>query len=190
MGRPAARVADFVSHPPPVYVLTPKEGSLDDVLDDYLDAARDSSSRGSIGNSNQQTSDASLQKSIEASIETSDDETANYLERTLDSFSDGGFADVFNEGSFDTFLPGNSISSIGGLSNVIIGGRPAWRAEKDTHFCPWHGPGQVLIETASKTVFVNGFPACRQGDVVREPPREMGIPNVIIGGCMSVFIGG
>jgi uncharacterized Zn-binding protein involved in type VI secretion len=192
MGRPAARVADFVSHPPPIYVLTPIEGSLDDVLDDYLDAARNSTSSGSSGSSN--SLDTSLKTSFEEGIEATeasgDDETASYLQRTLDTFSDGGYGDVFNEGIFDTFVSGSAISSLGGVSNVIIGGRPAWRAEKDTHFCPWHGPGKVLIETASKTVFINGFPACRQGDIVREPPREIGIPNVIIGGCMSVFIGG
>ncbi len=61
----------------------------------------------------------------------------------------------------------------------------------DTHVCatplpiPPHGPGFVI--DGSKTVMINGLPACRQGDTVLEalgPPNKiaMGLPTVIIGG--------
>ena len=69
---------------------------------------------------------------------------------------------------------------------AIAGGMP------DIHICatppippPPHGPG-ICID-GSKTVLINGLPACRMGDTLLEalgPPDKivMGAPNVIIGG--------
>jgi uncharacterized Zn-binding protein involved in type VI secretion len=76
-----------------------------------------------------------------------------------------------------------------GSSNVLIGSQPAWRALCDSHLCPLstpnpHGVGVVLM--GSTTVYINSFPAVRQGDQVIEagPPNAilMGMPTVIIGG--------
>ncbi len=60
----------------------------------------------------------------------------------------------------------------------------------DLHFCttpspvPPHGPGVVV--DGSNTVFINGLPACFQGNPVIEP---LGSANKITGGCSSVRIG-
>ena len=55
-----------------------------------------------------------------------------------------------------------------GSPNVWIGGMPAWRALVDPHVCPLvtalvpHVGG--VVAKGSLTVFINGFPAARQGD--------------------------
>ncbi|HEV2860985.1 MAG TPA: PAAR domain-containing protein [Pyrinomonadaceae bacterium] len=77
-----------------------------------------------------------------------------------------------------------------GSANVLIGGKPAWRATADTHVCPLvtgvvpHVGGVVLM--GSTTVLINNLPAARQGDQIVEagPPNSiaMGEPTVIIGG--------
>lgn len=77
-----------------------------------------------------------------------------------------------------------------GSVNVLIGGKPAWRATADTHVCPLvtgvvpHVGGVVAL--GSTTVLINNLPAARQGDMVVEagPPNSiaMGEPTVIIGG--------
>jgi uncharacterized Zn-binding protein involved in type VI secretion len=76
-----------------------------------------------------------------------------------------------------------------GSTNVMIGGKPAWRAGADFHSCPMvngtvpHVGGMVSVGSA--TVLINGMPAARQGDMVTEagPPNSiaMGEPTVIIG---------
>jgi uncharacterized Zn-binding protein involved in type VI secretion len=61
----------------------------------------------------------------------------------------------------------------------------------DMHQCgtpliaPPHGPGLVI--DGSKTVFINGLPACRSGDTVLE---AIGPPNKIAKGLPTVTIGG
>ena len=61
----------------------------------------------------------------------------------------------------------------------------------DIHMCfvpspmPPHGAGVVL--DGSKTVIINGLPACREGDTVTE---ALGGPNKIVMGCKTVIIGG
>lgn len=76
-----------------------------------------------------------------------------------------------------------------GSVNVLIGGRPAWRAGTDFHACPlFNGPfvphvGGV-VAVGSPTVLIGGLPAVRQGDLVAEAP-----PNAIVLGELTVLIG-
>jgi len=76
-----------------------------------------------------------------------------------------------------------------GSPNVFIGGMPAWRVGVDVHNCPLvsglvpHVGG--VVQMGSTTVFINGFPAVRQGDVI----VENGPPNTITTGCTTVIIG-
>jgi uncharacterized Zn-binding protein involved in type VI secretion len=66
---------------------------------------------------------------------------------------------------------------------------PAWLASKDLHTCPLvtvlvpHVGGMVQI--GSMTVFINGLPAARQGDMI----IENGPPNTIAAGAPTVQIG-
>jgi uncharacterized Zn-binding protein involved in type VI secretion len=76
-----------------------------------------------------------------------------------------------------------------GSANVLIGGKPAWRATADFHSCPLvdaavgaHVGGVVLV--GSVTVLINNLPAARQGDIIGEP-----IPDSIVVGCPTVLIG-
>jgi uncharacterized Zn-binding protein involved in type VI secretion len=77
-----------------------------------------------------------------------------------------------------------------GSITVLIGGMPAWRAVSDTHACPLvtvlvpHVGGVVVV--GSTTVFINGLPAARQGDILVEAAP----PNAIAIGCPTVLIGG
>jgi uncharacterized Zn-binding protein involved in type VI secretion len=72
--------------------------------------------------------------------------------------------------------------------NVLIGGRPAWRATADFHACPLvngvvpHVGGIVAL--GSLTVLINNLPAARQGDFVAEAR-----PNSILFGELTVLIG-
>jgi uncharacterized Zn-binding protein involved in type VI secretion len=77
----------------------------------------------------------------------------------------------------------------GGSLDVFIGGQPAWRAGVDLHTCPLTS-GNVphvggLTQPGSATVYINGFPAARQGDTV----VEAGPPNTITAGDATVQIG-
>lgn len=77
----------------------------------------------------------------------------------------------------------------GGSPDVLIGGRPAWRALTDFHSCPLstgtvpHLGGTVVA--GSSSVLINGVPAARQGDTI----PESGPPNTIATGCPTVLIG-
>jgi uncharacterized Zn-binding protein involved in type VI secretion len=76
-----------------------------------------------------------------------------------------------------------------GSPNVLIGGKPAWRALADVHACPLvtgvvpHVGGTVAV--GSSTVLINNMPAARQGDSI----VESGPPNTIVGGEPTVIIG-
>lgn len=84
---------------------------------------------------------------------------------------------------------GTPLSPGPGSANVLIGGRPAWRALADVHACPLvdgvkpHVGGVVLV--GSTTVMIGGLPAARQGDQV----VEAGAPNAIALGSLTVMIG-
>jgi uncharacterized Zn-binding protein involved in type VI secretion len=79
--------------------------------------------------------------------------------------------------------------SPGGSPNVLVGGRPAWRAAVDTHTCPLTS-GTVphvggVVSQGEPTVLINGFPATSVGDTI----VENGPPNRITTGCPSVRVG-
>jgi uncharacterized Zn-binding protein involved in type VI secretion len=84
---------------------------------------------------------------------------------------------------------GTPLSPGPGSINVLIGGQPAWRAAADNHVCPItsgvdaHVGGVVAM--GSTTVFINNLPAARVGDNI----VEVGPPNSIIMGCLTVIIG-
>jgi uncharacterized Zn-binding protein involved in type VI secretion len=84
---------------------------------------------------------------------------------------------------------GTPLSPGPGSMNVLIGGRPAWRATADFHACPLvtgvipHVGGVVAL--GSVTVLINSLPAARQGDMV----VESGPPNAITLGEPTVLIG-
>ena len=79
----------------------------------------------------------------------------------------------------------------GGSLDVMIGGKPAWRALDDVHTCLLvngtvpHVGGPVL--KGSLTVFIDKRPAVRSLDSVVE---SGGGPNQITAGCPTVVIGG
>src|SRR5262245_26536628 len=85
---------------------------------------------------------------------------------------------------------GTPLSPGVGSINVLIGGKPAWRATADTHVCPLvtgtvpHVGGVVTI--GSTTVMINNLPAARQGDKIIESAP----PNAIAAGDPTVMIGG
>lgn len=84
---------------------------------------------------------------------------------------------------------GTPLSPGPGSTNVLIGGKPAWRATADFHTCPlFTGPAPHVggtVAMGSTTVLINNLPAARQGDMIVEsgPPNSivMGEPTVIIG---------
>ena len=89
----------------------------------------------------------------------------------------------------DVTSHGTPLSPGPGSVDVLIGGKPAWRATADFHTCPLvtgtvpHVGGVVAM--GSTTVLINNLPAARQGDMVVEsgPPNSisMGEPTVMIG---------
>ncbi|GFN30004.1 PAAR domain-containing protein [Paenibacillus xylaniclasticus] len=75
-----------------------------------------------------------------------------------------------------------------GSSNVLIGGKPAWRAGSDFHACALATPNPHVggvVAAGSATVFINGLPAVRMGDSI----TEAGGPNAIVMGEPTVLIG-
>lgn len=90
--------------------------------------------------------------------------------------------------SSDATSHGTPLSGVGS-PNVLIGGKPAWRAVVDFHSCPMvtgttpHVGG--IVSAGSSTVLINNFPATRLGDQI----TEAGPPNTIVAGCPTVLIG-
>lgn len=89
----------------------------------------------------------------------------------------------------DNTSHGTPLSPGPGCPTVLIGGKPAWRTNSDTHVCPLsdgpkpHVGGVVLV--GSTTVLIGGLPAVRQGDNV----VEAGAPNAVTLGESTVMIG-
>ncbi len=89
----------------------------------------------------------------------------------------------------DNTAHGTPLSPGPGSSNVLIGGRPAWRVGIDTHICPLvtgtvpHATGLVLV--GSTTVLINGAFAVRVNDQIVESAP----PNSIVSGDVTVLIG-
>ena len=89
----------------------------------------------------------------------------------------------------DTTAHGTPLGPGPGSVDVMIGGKPAWRANSDFHNCPLvtgtvpHVGGMVTMGSA--TVLINNLPAVRMGDMITEsgPPNSvaMGEPTVMIG---------
>jgi uncharacterized Zn-binding protein involved in type VI secretion len=84
---------------------------------------------------------------------------------------------------------GTPLSPGPGSANVLIGGKPAWRATADFHSCPL-STGTVphvggVVAMGSVTVLINNLPAARQGDMIVEsaPPNSIAVgePTVLIG---------
>jgi uncharacterized Zn-binding protein involved in type VI secretion len=89
----------------------------------------------------------------------------------------------------DMTAHGTPLGPSPGALNVLIGGKPAWRALVDAHACPLvtgvvpHVGGVVAV--GSQTVWIGGAPAARQGDQI----VEAGPANAIAAGCPTVMIG-
>ncbi|MDS0260500.1 PAAR domain-containing protein [Haloarcula sp. S1CR25-12] len=89
----------------------------------------------------------------------------------------------------DSTAHGKPLSGGTGSPNVLIGGKPAWRAGMDMHVCPLtsglapHVGG--VVGKGSTSVLINGMPAARMGDKI----IESGPPNTILSGDTTVLIG-
>lgn len=88
----------------------------------------------------------------------------------------------------DTTAHGTPLGPGPGSTNVLIGGRPAWRVGSDVHACPLtdpkpHGSGSVVV--GSTTVMINNVPAARVGDSIVEATSA----NAIVAGEPTVLIG-
>jgi len=165
MGKPAARITDKVAHPLPP-VLTGGPGSLN-VLIGSLPAWRGVPTGVVAGlQAAKQVADAAIQTveaASKAALSTPAAPAAQAAEQTTKT------------------------SFLGSMSSSIT----ASAGGADIHACttplpiPPHGPGIVI--DGSKTVLINGLPACRVGDTILE---ALGPQNKITGGCNSVLIGG
>ncbi len=162
---PAARVGDSVSHPLPP-VLGPGPGSTD-VLIGNMPAWR------GVG----AAAAAAILEAKEASeklIKEAEDTTAEATSAEEEKLA---------KADEDTLKDAEALA----MGSMIAGAAGA----ADMHACttvlpiPPHGSGVVV--DGSQTVFINGLPACRQGDTIVEP---IGPPNLISKGESTVIIGG
>ena len=165
MGKPAARVTDTVAHPIPP-VLGPGPGSLN-VLIGGLPAWRGvPTAVASALQSAKKTSDAAI-KTAEAASKAA-------------AGTPGAPAAIAAEETTKATAAatmGSTITSSAGGADIHMCGTPLP--------IPPHGPGVVI--DGSKTVLINGLPACFLGNTILE---AVGPPNKITGGCLQVLIGG
>ncbi len=165
MSKPAARVGDSVAHPLPP-VLTPGPGSFN-VLIGSRPAWRGIplAAVGAL---------QSAKQASEVRIRAAEAATA------AAAGTPGAPAAKANEEA----LKAAEAATMASLITSSAGGA-------DIHQCltplpiPPHGPGVVI--NGSKTVTINGLPACRMGDTLLE---AIGPSNTITGGEMTVLIGG
>ncbi|WP_414625205.1 PAAR domain-containing protein [Calothrix sp. CCY 0018] len=168
-GKPAARITDTVAHPLPP-VLTGGPGSRN-VLIGKLPAWRGIPATAVPAlMSAKKTSDIAVKTAETASKAASGTPAAP-----------GAIA---AEQSVKT-------SAAATMSNAIsLAAASAAPSIPDIHQCatplpiPPHGPGVVI--NGSKTVLINGLPACRMGDTIIE---ALGPPNKITKGDATVLIG-
>ncbi len=165
MGKPAARITDLVAHPLPP-VLTGGPGSLNVLIGD-LPAWRGIPAVSVAGLQAAKIATDATIKTVEAASKAATGTPA-------------APAAIAAELATKTSLLATMSSSI---SAGALGA--------DIHVCttplpvPPHGPGVVI--NGSKTVLINGLPACRMGDTILE---AIGPTNKITRGCNSVLIGG
>jgi uncharacterized Zn-binding protein involved in type VI secretion len=165
MSKPAARITDAVAHPLPP-VLTGGPGSLN-VLIGNLPAWRGiplaSAAAILAAKAVSETAIKAAEAATKAAAATPALPAAKIAEQA---------AKAAAAASMSTTI----VSSAGGA---------------DIHNCatplpvPPHGPGVVI--NGSRTVLINGLPACRLGDRIVE---AVGPPNKIVAGCATVLIGG
>ena len=168
MGKPAARITDTVAHPLPG-LLNPGPGSFN-VFIGKLKAWRGIP----------HAAVAALQTAKKAA-----DTAVQVAEKaTMAASGTPGYAAA--KAAEET----TKATAAAQMSSMINSSASATGA--DIHICatppvppPPHGPGVVI--DGSKTVTINGLPACRQGDTILE---AFGPTNKITGGCMTVIIGG
>lgn len=165
MGKPAARVGDFVQHPLPP-TLGPGPGSLN-VLIGNIPAWRGvPAAVGSSLKSAKKTSDTAIQ-AAEKVTAAAPDPTSKATAKTAEEATKAA-----------------SAAAMGTLISSTAAGA-------DIHMCsqllpvPPHGPGVVI--DGSKTVLINGLPACFVGNTILE---AVGPPNKITNGLATVLIGG
>lgn len=165
MSKPAARITDRVAHPLPP-VLTGGPGSPT-VLVGGLPAWRGIPAAGAaVIQSAKRVSDAAITAA----------EAATVAAAGTPGLPAAKTAEETTKSTAATNMSNTITSSAGGA---------------DIHNCatplpiPPHGPGVVI--DGSRTVLINGLPACRMGDTIVE---ALGPPNKITIGCSTVLIGG
>ena len=84
----------------------------------------------------------------------------------------------------DSVLGSNTTGQVkSGSPNVFINGRSVARAHRDVAVCSTHAPAPQLIVQGSGTVFVNGLPLARVGDMLSCSAKiSTGSSNVFVGG--------
>ena len=165
MGKPAARLGDFVQHPLPP-TLSPGPGSFN-VLIGNMPAWRGvPAAVASSLKSAKKTSDTAIQvaeKATAAAPEPASKAAAKAAEEATKAAS--------------AVAMGTLISSTAAGADIHICSQPLP--------IPPHGPGVVI--DGSKTVMINGLPACFVGNTIVE---AVGPPNKITNGLATVLIGG
>lgn len=167
MGRPAARITDTVAHPMPAG-LSPGPGS-DNVFIGKLKAWRGIPHSAVSG---LKIAKKAADKAIEAA------KKATQATIGTPAYASAKAAETATQ-----------TATLGQMGGTIL----TSAAGADIHTCATplsvpvapHGPGVVI--TGSKTVMINGLPACRQQDTILE---AIGPTNKITKGCMTVKIGG
>lgn len=163
-GKPAARVGDKVTHALPP-LLAPGPGSLD-VLIGYLPAWRGVPAGAAAALQSAKKASEIVIQTVEAASKAATGTPAAPAAKAAEEAAKIAAA-----------------AQMSSMINSMAGGA-------DIHLCITllppipHGPGVVI--DGSKTVLINGLPACRQGDTVLE---AIGPPNKINKGEQTVLIG-
>ncbi|MHC5778224.1 MAG: PAAR domain-containing protein [Nostoc sp.] len=165
MGKPAARITDLVAHPLPP-VLTGSPGSLN-VLIGGLPAWRGIPAVSVAGLQAAKTATDAVIETVEAASKSAEGTPEAPVAIAIEESTKGSLLASMNS-TINT-------SALGADIHVCMTPLPV----------PPHGSGVVI--NGSKTVLINGLPACRMGDRILE---ALGPINIISRGCNSVLIGG